>query len=83
MIDTDPAKLEMKLAEVAEQRGTTPEEVRKRALVGTPDDLAAQIASLGELGVDHIILSLRAPYNHDELMLFAREVIPAVRKAGI
>ena len=83
VIDTDPAKLEMKLAEVAEQRGTTPEEVRKRALVGTPDDLAAQIASLGELGVDHIILSLRAPYNHDELMLFAREVIPAVRKAGI
>jgi hypothetical protein len=34
------------------------------------------------LGVDHVILSLRAPYDHDELALFAREVIPAVRRSG-
>ena len=82
VIDTGPAKLEAKLGAVAKARAGTPEEVRKRALVGTPDEIAAQVASLGELGVDHVILSLRAPYDHEELALFAREVIPAVRKAG-
>ena len=82
VIDTDPAKLEPKLAALAERNKLTPAEARQRALVGTPDEVAGQIAALGEMGVDHIILSLRAPYSHDELMLFAREVIPAVRKAG-
>ena len=79
VIDTDPARLDAKLKQVAETRRSTPDDVRRRALVGTPDDIAAQLKSLEELGVGHVILSLRAPYNHDELALFGREVIPATR----
>ncbi len=79
VIDTDPARLDAKLKQVAETRRSTPDDVRRRALIGTPDDIAAQLKSLEELGVDHVILSLRAPYNHDELALFGREVIPATR----
>lgn len=82
VIDADSAKLDEKLAAIARQRNATPDQVRQRTLVGTPDDVAAQVLGLAEQGVDHIILSVRAPYPLDDLSLFAREVIPRVRKAG-
>jgi len=50
-----------------------------RALVGTPDDMVARIRELRDLGVDHVILICRAPYDSEGLALFAREVIPALR----
>jgi F420-dependent oxidoreductase-like protein len=82
VIDSDPAKLDAKLAEVGRQRNMTPDQVRGRTLVGTPGDIAGQILGLAEQGVDHVILSVRAPYPDDDLTLFAREVIPRVRAAG-
>jgi F420-dependent oxidoreductase-like protein len=82
VIDTNPARLDAKLAAVARQRSTTPEQLRTRALVGTPDDIASQVLGLAEQGVDHVILGVRAPYPEDDLALFAREVIPRVRAAG-
>jgi F420-dependent oxidoreductase-like protein len=82
VIDTDPGKLDAKLGNVARQRNTTPEAVRTRTLVGTPADIAAQLLGLADQGVDHVILSVRAPYPDDDLVLFAREVIPRVRAAG-
>ena len=47
-------------------------------------DLTGQSVLLGlaEQGVDHVILSIRHPYPLDYLSLFAREVIPRVRRAG-
>jgi F420-dependent oxidoreductase-like protein len=83
VIDTDPGKLQAKLENVARQRNTTVDAIRSRTLVGTPDDIAGQLSRLAEQGVDHVILSIRAPYPHDDLALFGREVIPGVRKAGL
>ena len=83
VIDTDPGKLQAKLDTVARQRNTTVDAIRSRTLVGTPDDIAGQLVRLAEQGVDHVILSIRAPYPHDDLALFGREVIPRVRKAGL
>lgn len=51
-----------------------------KALVGTPDEVIARIRELRGLGVDHVILICRAPYDSEGLALFAREVIPAVRE---
>jgi alkanesulfonate monooxygenase SsuD/methylene tetrahydromethanopterin reductase-like flavin-dependent oxidoreductase (luciferase family) len=82
VIDTDPGRLDEKLAAVARGRNTTPDELRKRALVGSPDDVANQVLALAEQGVDHLILSIRAPYPQDDLSLFAHDVIPRVRNAG-
>ena len=82
VIDADPTRLDEKLAAAARGRNTTPDELRKRTLVGSPDDVANQVLGLAEQGVDHVILSIRAPYPEDDLSLFAREVIPRVRKAG-
>ncbi len=83
MIDTDPGKLQAKLENVARQRNATVDAIRSRTLVGTPDDVAGQLERLAEQGVSHVILSIRAPYPHDDLTLFGREVIPRVRKAGL
>jgi F420-dependent oxidoreductase-like protein len=83
VIDADPSRLQAKLEAVARQRNTSAEAIRSRTLVGTPDDIAARLASLAEQGVDHVILSIRAPYPHDDLALFGREVIPRIRKAGL
>ena len=82
VIDTDSAKLEEKMAAVARARNMTADQVRGRTLIGTPDDVANQVLGLAEQGVDHIILSIRAPYPEDDLSLFARDVIPRVRSAG-
>ncbi len=82
VIDRDPDKLDAKLANVARQRNSTPEEVRKRTLVGTPEEIATQLVHLAAMGVDHVILGIRAPYPLEDLTLFAREVIPLVRAAG-
>lgn len=83
VIDTDPARLQQKLETIARQRAATAEAIRSRTLFGTPDDVASQLAGLAEQGVDHVILSIRAPYPHDDLVLFAREVVPKVRAAGL
>ncbi len=82
VIDLNPGRLQAKLDAVARQRNQTPEQVRQRTLIGTPDDIASQLLGLAEQGVDHIILSIRHPYPHDDLRLFASEVIPKVRRAG-
>ncbi|GAB4321923.1 MAG: LLM class F420-dependent oxidoreductase [Dehalococcoidia bacterium] len=82
VISATAAEAQQKLERVAQQRRMTVEQARDRAFIGTPDDIANQLAGLAEQGVDHIILSLRAPYPHDDLRLFASEVIPKVRAAG-
>jgi alkanesulfonate monooxygenase SsuD/methylene tetrahydromethanopterin reductase-like flavin-dependent oxidoreductase (luciferase family) len=82
VIDTDPAKLQAKVEVIATARQSTVADIMKRSFVGTPDEIANQMLGLAEQGVDHIIFSLRAPYPHDALRLFAREVIPRIRAAG-
>ena len=59
------------------------EDILKSALVGTPEAIAEQVARWAESGVDHLILLLNAPYNHEDLTLFAREVAPKLRAAGL
>ena len=49
-------------------------------LWGSPDQAIKKIEAYRDMGVTHIILSLRVPYDASQLELFAREVIPAVRQ---
>lgn len=82
VISSTASEAQKKLERIAQQRRMTVEQARSRAFIGTPDDIANQLAGLAERGVDHIIFSLRAPYPHDDLRLFASDVIPRVRAAG-
>jgi alkanesulfonate monooxygenase SsuD/methylene tetrahydromethanopterin reductase-like flavin-dependent oxidoreductase (luciferase family) len=69
--------------ELATKTGLTPEALAARTLVGTPDEIAAWLRTLTDLGVSHHILQIQSsdqwPNYADALELVAREVIPRVR----
>jgi alkanesulfonate monooxygenase SsuD/methylene tetrahydromethanopterin reductase-like flavin-dependent oxidoreductase (luciferase family) len=71
--------------ELAARARLTPAAFRARTLVGTPDEIAAWLRTLGEIGITHHIMQVAesaqwANYT-DALELVAREVLPRVRAA--
>jgi len=80
VLSKDRSKLDAMLADMAARRAMTIEEAKTAMLWGTPDDAIKKIEAYRDLGVTHIILSLRAPYDPAQLELFVREVVPAVRQ---
>ncbi|TAK24283.1 MAG: LLM class flavin-dependent oxidoreductase [Chloroflexota bacterium] len=61
----------------------TPDEVRYRYVVGTPDQVVAGLRRPLEWGARHLVLGLGAEpftlWSEDSLELFAREVMPRLR----
>ena len=70
------------LADMALRRAMTVDEAKAAMLWGSPDDAIKKIEAYRDLGVTHIILSLRAPYDAAQLELFVREVLPALRETA-
>lgn len=79
-LTTDPAQAEGLVKDIARRRNANPEELKGGMLWGTPDQVISRVHAYREVGVTHIILSLRAPYDPKAIELFGREVIPAVRE---
>jgi alkanesulfonate monooxygenase SsuD/methylene tetrahydromethanopterin reductase-like flavin-dependent oxidoreductase (luciferase family) len=52
--------------------------VRKRGLVGTPEEIVEQVRSYAGLGVDLFMLQHFLLDDRDALRLLASDVIPAV-----
>ena len=48
-------------------------------LVGTPEEVTAQIRAYIDAGVTHFIFALPHPFDLEPLRLFVDEVVPAVR----
>ena len=80
VLSTEPSKVDGMLADMAARRAMTIEDARASMLWGTPEQAVGKLREYREMGVTHIILSLRAPYDLRQLELFAREVIPALRQ---
>ena len=80
VMSKDSSKLDGMLADMASRRGMSMEDARSSMLWGSPDQISKKIEAYREVGVTHIILSQRAPYDPAMLELFAQEVIPAVRQ---
>jgi len=80
VMSKDSSKLDGMLADMASRRGMSMEDARSSMLWGSPDQVSKKIEAYREVGVTHIILSQRAPYDPAMLELFAQEVIPAVRQ---
>jgi alkanesulfonate monooxygenase SsuD/methylene tetrahydromethanopterin reductase-like flavin-dependent oxidoreductase (luciferase family) len=63
---------------------TTPDEIRRRVAVGTPDQVAAAMRQFAELGVNHFVCSLsktpRPERYWERVELLAKEVLPRVRR---
>jgi F420-dependent oxidoreductase-like protein len=76
----DVSKVDAMLADMASRRGMSLEDARAGMLWGSPDQVIEKIKTYREIGVTHIILSLRATYDASQLELFASEVIPALQE---
>ena len=58
-------------------RGGTEEEVRKRIVLGSPDDMISVLKGYEEAGIEMAILNLRPPFSAEEVARFAQEVLVA------
>ena len=82
VLSKDRSKLDAMLADMASRRAMNIEEAKATMLWGSPDDAIKKIRAYRDIGVTHIILSLRAPYDPSQLDLYANEVIPALRETA-
>ena len=80
VLSKDRSKLDAMLADMAGRRAMSIEEARAGMLWGSPDDAIKKLEAFRDLGVTHIILSLRPPYDSGQLELFAHEVLPALQQ---
>jgi F420-dependent oxidoreductase-like protein len=68
------------IADIASRRRADPQQLKPGMLWGTPEDIIGQVEAYYDVGVRHIILSLRPPYDLKAVERFGREVIPAIRE---
>lgn len=68
-VKRDPATVEKSLS------------LRPPQLAGSSKEVASRVQALADAGVRHFIISLTPPFDRALLQRFAKEVIPAVRKA--
>jgi len=68
-VKRDPAAVEKSIA------------LRSPQLAGSSEEVASRVKALADVGVRHFIISLSPPFDRALLRRFAKEVIPAVRKA--
>lgn len=72
---TDAETLAMRAA----THGSTPAEMRARALVGTPDEVIARVQAIAALGAGRVYLQVKDPTDIAHIELVSREVLPAFR----
>jgi alkanesulfonate monooxygenase SsuD/methylene tetrahydromethanopterin reductase-like flavin-dependent oxidoreductase (luciferase family) len=79
----DAAAAREALDALAAESKTTPEAIEKRVNVGTPDQVAAKMRGMAELGVNHFLCAVSpTPATGrywDRVELLAKEVFPRVR----
>lgn len=73
----DAAKEEDLLRTFQKNRGGTEEEVRKRIVIGSPDNMIEVLKGYERAGIEMVILNLRPPFSAEEVARFAREVLVA------
>jgi alkanesulfonate monooxygenase SsuD/methylene tetrahydromethanopterin reductase-like flavin-dependent oxidoreductase (luciferase family) len=73
----DAAKEDDLLRTFQKNRGGTEDEVRKRIVIGNPDNMIEVLKGYERAGIEMVILNLRPPFSADEVARFAREVLVA------
>jgi F420-dependent oxidoreductase-like protein len=79
VIDADAARAEARLARLAGAWGTTPEDMGRRALAGTPAQVVTRIREYIGIGVTHFIGMFGRVDDLRSTRLFAEQVLPAFR----
>ncbi len=81
-LKADPAEVEPFMERIASRRGISVEQARRSVLIGDPAAIRQQIQAYLDVGVTHFIINLRRPglYDREGVRIFAKEVMPALRK---
>jgi alkanesulfonate monooxygenase SsuD/methylene tetrahydromethanopterin reductase-like flavin-dependent oxidoreductase (luciferase family) len=77
LLATDASRVQALTAGLAQSWNTTPAELEGRVLIGTPQQAAEKLLPYIELGAEHFVLSVAAPYDMSFIELFIQEVAPA------
>jgi len=78
MLVEDEAEAQRKLQRLTPP-DTTEEHVRNRTLIGTPEQVAANLKSFADVGIEYFIVSFWDIGEIEPLRAFAREVMPRLR----
>ena len=70
---------EAKARAIAQSHGQNLDDERGKWLLGTPDEIRAQVQRYIDVGITHWIMAMGAPFDLDALRLFADEVMVAFR----
>jgi F420-dependent oxidoreductase-like protein len=86
--DPDHAKqLNMNFDKICKRVGRDPKQVERSMslqaaqLTGSKDEVHNRVQAFADAGVQHLVVALSSPYDREFLRRFAKEVIPAFRKA--
>ncbi|MBI5931141.1 MAG: LLM class F420-dependent oxidoreductase [Chloroflexi bacterium] len=82
LISDDEKSLKPRVEAMARSWNTNMDNLRQRALIGTPEQAAEHLLKFVELGVEHFVLSIAPPYDMRMIELFIEEVAPRVRQAA-
>lgn len=82
IIAEDEGSVKQRAAALAQRWNTDPANLEGRVLMGTPQQAAERLIPYVELGVEHFVLSLQAPYDMRMVELFINEVAPRVKEMG-
>jgi alkanesulfonate monooxygenase SsuD/methylene tetrahydromethanopterin reductase-like flavin-dependent oxidoreductase (luciferase family) len=74
------AEIDERLLALSRARGVSPEALRARAVIGTPEQCVEQLQPYVAAGVHDIIIGSRPPADYGTLELVAGEIAPALRR---
>jgi len=78
VIAEDEGVVRQRVEALARRWNTDPANLEGRVLVGTPQQAADRLMPYAELGVEHFVLSLQAPYDMRMVELYINEVAARV-----
>ena len=65
------------VARTAERQAATPDEVRRRTIGGSSEDMRAAVQAYLDAGFTHLVLMVNTPYDFGVFERFATDVMPA------
>ncbi|MCP5026285.1 MAG: LLM class flavin-dependent oxidoreductase [Actinomycetia bacterium] len=79
-LGADAAQADRQREALIEQWGAQADRVLAGALLGTPDDVAEQVAAYHEAGADDLNIALRAPWSIEALDAYIDDMVPVLRR---
>jgi F420-dependent oxidoreductase-like protein len=76
IVRTDPTQVEAELARFAAERHVPRERAQQMAIVGTPEEVAAQLTPYIDLGFEMFLLMERTSLDYETTQLFMQAVVP-------